>query len=373
MERRWVRRRVKAIYEATRRKDAKRVPDAILFHNDTDPHLDLGFFYVTGLVSGIYEGSTAVAHPDGDVDAIVSVLEESSARREGGFRIHVPNRRTRDAAVLQKLVGRAKLIGINGSELTYAGYRRLKKALPKARFVDVSGAVLEARLVKDEREVAAIREAARIGSRVAEKIPGWLKPGVRESEVAAEMAYEGGRMGAQGPSFDTIAAFGPNAAEPHYTDLTARLRRNQFALFDFGFKYNRYCSDITRTFFHGTPKRKDRRMYETVRAAQEAAFDLVKPGAVGKVVHQAAERVIDSTEFKGTFIHGLGHGLGLAVHDGGGLNGRSELELRPGMVMTVEPGVYLRGYGGVRIEDDVLITPRGYRMLTTATRDFIAV
>jgi Xaa-Pro aminopeptidase len=373
MERGWGARRVKAIFRALERQAKAQVPDVILFHNDTDPHLDLGFFYVTGLVSGIYEGSTAVCRPNGSVDGIVSVLEESSARREGGFRIHVPKRRSKESDLLKRLVGRARTVGIHANELTYAGYRRLKKALPKAKFVDVSSAVLEARMIKDEAEVAAIEEAARIGSRVAEKIPSWLEAGVRESEVAAEMAYLGGRLGAQGNSFDTIAAFGPNAAEPHYTDLTARLKRNQFALFDFGFRYNRYCSDITRTFYFGRPKPKDRRMYETVRRAQDVALDLVKPGAVGKAVHEAAEKVIDATEFRHTFIHGLGHGLGLAVHDGGGLNGRSTLELRPGMVMTVEPGVYLRRYGGVRIEDDVLVTPRGHRMLTTATRDFIAV
>lgn len=374
MERRHGARRVKSIYRAI---DANpkitTKPDVVLFHNDTDPHLDLGFFYVTGLVSGIYEGSTAAAHPDGAVDAVVSPLEENSARREGGFRIHVPRKNQKESELLRRITGRARVVGVNATELTYAGYRRLKKALPKAKFVDVAPAVLEARMIKDEREVASIAKAAEIGSRVAEKIPGWLRKGVKESEVAAEMAYLGGRLGAQGNSFDTIAAFGENAAEPHYTDLSRTLRRDEFTLFDFGFRYNRYCSDITRTFFFGRPRPKDRRMYETVRRAQDVALDLVRPGAVGKEVHRAAEKVIDATEFKGTFIHGLGHGLGLAVHDGGGLNGKSTLELKPGMVVTVEPGVYLRGHGGVRIEDDVLITPRGHRMLTTATRDFVTV
>ena len=373
MDRRQGARRVKAIYHALESNPKATVPDVVLFHNDTEPHVDLGFFYVTGLVSGIYEGSTAVCRPNGRVDGIVSVLEESSARREGGFKIHVPRRRQKEGDLLKRLVGRARTVGINASELTYAGFQRLKKTLPKAKFVDVSSAVLEARMIKDAAEFEAIEEAARIGSRVAEKIPSWLSVGIKESEVAAEMAYAGGRMGAQGNSFDTIAAFGANAAEPHYTDLSARLKRNQFTLFDFGFRYNRYCSDITRTFYFGSPKRKDRRMYDTVRRAQDAALDLVRPGALGKVVHDAAEKVIDATEFRHTFIHGLGHGLGLAVHDGGGLNSRSKLELKPGMVVTVEPGVYLRGYGGVRIEDDVLITQRGHRMLTTATRDFLTV
>lgn len=372
MERRWVQRRVKAIFESIDQK-ARTAPDVVLFHNDTDPRLDMGFFYVTGLVSGIYEGSTAICHAGGTVDALVSPLEESSARRAGGFRIHVPSAKKPEKKLLANLTGRAKTIGVNASELTYAGYRRLKRALPKAKFVDVSAAVLEARMTKDAEEIAHIREACRIASRVADKIPSWLRKGVRESQVAAEIAYEGGRLGAQSNSFDTIAAFGENSAEPHYTELSRRLKRNEFALFDFGFRFNRYCSDITRTFFFGRPRRKDRRMYDTVHDAQAAAFDLVKPGAKGKIIHEAAENVINATEFKNTFIHGLGHGLGLAVHDGGGFNGRSELELKPGMVMTVEPGVYLRGYGGVRIEDDVLMTPRGHEILTKSTREFVAV
>lgn len=373
MERRWVRRRVRAIFRAVESTDGAASPDVVLFRNATDPHLDLGFFYVTGLVSGIYEGSTAVCRPDGALDAIISPLEESSARRAGGFRIHVPELRVKESRLLARIVGSAKVVGVNAQELTHDSYRRLKKALPRAKFVDVSRAVLEARMIKDEQEVGAIRTAARIASRVARRIPGFLRRGVRESQVAAEIAYEGGRLGAQANSFDTIAAFGENAAEPHYTELTRRLGRNEFALFDFGFRYNRYCSDLSRTFFVGQPKRKDRRMYETVLEAQQAALDLMRPGAVGKDVHRAAERVINATEFKGTFIHGLGHGLGLAVHDGGGLNGSSDLVLQPGMVLTCEPGVYLRGYGGVRIEDDVLITARGHRLLTTAPREFLAI
>lgn len=373
MDRTTVRRRVKAIYAAAERKRKDAAPDVILFHNDTDPHLDLGFFYVTGLVSGIYEGSTAIAHGDGRLEALISPLEESSARRAGGFRIHVPSQKRKGADLLRAACKGAKTVGINSSELTHAGYKYLKKVLPKAKFLDVSSAVLEARMIKDEPEIAAITKACKIASRVAEKIPRWLKPGVKESQVAAEIAYEGGRLGAQSNSFDTIAAFGPNAAEPHYTELSRKLRNNQFALFDYGFRYDRYCSDITRTFFVGSPSRRERKMYDTVHQAQQAAFDLVRPGAKGKDCHIAAEKVIDATEFKGTFIHGLGHGLGLAVHDGGGLNARSDLELRPGMVVTVEPGVYVRGEGGVRIEDDVLITPRGHKVLTDASREFLAV
>ena len=367
--------RAKNVYKAFERtkEDA---PDAIILRNGVEPHVDLSFFYVTGIPSGIFEGGMCFLRPNGSVDVVSSILEEESARAaDTGFRLHIPRKRDDEEKLLRKSFDHGKkiTIGVNSPELTYRDYKVLKKALPKAKFVDASRAILWARMIKQPDEVAKIKRACEISSRVAEEIPRLLKEGVGEAEVAAEINYRSQKYGGQGPSFDTISAFGPHAAEPHYTELAGKLRKNKFALFDFGTRYQRYCSDITRTFFFGTPNRKDRRMYEVVAEAQQAAFDLIKPGVKGKDVHMAAQNVIDASEFKGRFIHGLGHGLGLAVHDGGGLSTGSELTLQPGMVMTVEPGVYLNGYGGVRIEDDVVITERGFRFLTTARRDFETV
>lgn len=369
------RQRAKNVYKAFRRIQQDS-PDVIILRNGVEPHVDLSFFYVTGIPSGIFEGGMCLLRENGSVDVVSSVLEEESARSAGtGFRLHIPRKREDEEKLLRKSLdhGRKVTVGVNSPELTYRDFRLLKKALPKAKFVDASRAILWARMVKQPEEIARIKRACEISSQVAEEIPGLLKEGIREAEIAAEINYRSQKYGGQGPSFDTISAFGAHAAEPHYTALAGRLRRNQFALFDFGTRYQRYCSDITRTLFFGRPSRKDRRMYDVVAEAQQAAFDLIKPGAKGKDVHLAAQTVIDSTEFKGRFIHGLGHGLGLAVHDGGGLSTGSELTLEPGMVMTVEPGVYLNGYGGVRIEDDVVITPRGFRFLTNARREFEAV
>lgn len=349
-------------------------PDAIVLRNGTEPHVDLSFFYVTAMPSGIFEGSMAILLPDGATHVFTSRLEEESARQaKNGFQVHVPKSRDEARKLIRDLVPEDAKVGFNAPELTYEDYRRLRKILPKRKFEDVSGAIQRARMIKDEDEVEAISAACRISSRVAEAIPEKLRPRVTEAQVAAEIDYAGQRLGGSGPSFSTIAAFGPNAAEPHYTALSARLKKGQFALFDFGTKVRRYCSDITRTFFYGVPTQKDKRMYETVKQAQEAAFDAIEPGVTGADVHKTAQEVIDATEFKDTFIHGLGHGLGLAVHDGGGLSPGSELELEAGMVLTVEPGVYVNGYGGVRIEDDVLITKTGFRKLTTAHRDFVTV
>jgi Xaa-Pro dipeptidase len=364
-------RRIFRLIEETGRPSKR--PDAIVLRNGTEPHVDLSFFYVTAVPSGIFEGSMAVLLPDGACHVFTSRLEEESARKaKTGFRVHVPKKADEARARLRELVGDEARIGINGPELTYTDYRRLRKTFKGGSFVDVAEAIEEARIVKDDEEIAAIRRAARISSDVAGVIPGLLRTGVKEFEVAAEIDYRSQKAGGSGPSFSTIAAFGPNAAEPHYTAGGAKLRKGQFALFDYGTRYRRYCSDITRTFFHGTPTHKDKAMHETVLRAQEAAFDALGPGVAGSDVHQAAEDVIDATAFKGTFMHGLGHGLGLAVHDGGSLSPASQTVLEPGMVVTVEPGVYLNGYGGVRIEDDVLITRTGHRKLTNAPRELIA-
>lgn len=371
----WSRQRANRIFRAFRGPKAT-LPDAIILRNGIEPHVDLSFFYATGIPSGIFEGGMCVLHRDGQVDVFSSVLEEESARKAAtGFRLRIPKKRGDEERMLRRIFdGRRRLvIGLNTPELTHRDYRVLRKFLPKARFVDSSAAILRARMIKDASEIEKIRSACKISSRVAREIPGWLRTGVSEAEVAAEINYHSQKYGGQGPSFDTISAFGPNAAEPHYTALTSKLRPNRFTLFDYGTRYQRYCSDITRTFFYGRPRPKDRRMYKVVADAQEAAFDVIRAGVKGKEAHLAAEQVIDATEFKGRFIHGLGHGLGLAVHDGGGLSGASELVLEEGMVMTVEPGVYLPGYGGVRIEDDVLITKKGFRFLTDAPREFQAV
>ena len=369
------RERARKVFDAFKTLDQD-PPDAIVLRNGVEPHIDLSFFYATAIPSGIFEGGMCVLHRDGRVDVFSSILEEESARKAGtGFRLRIPKRRGDEAKLLKKLVaGRGKrTIGINSPEITHRDFRVLRKYLPQAKFIDASRAILRARMIKDASEVSAITKACAIASRTANEIPRLLKTGVSEAEVAAEINYRNQKYGGTGPSFDTISAFGANAAEPHYTALTSKLRPGKFALFDFGTVYQRYCSDITRTFFFGKPKRKDRRMYEVVAQAQQEAFDVLKPGVKGKDVHLAAERVINKSEFKGRFIHGLGHGLGLAVHDGGGLSGASETVLEAGMVMTVEPGVYLPGYGGVRIEDDVLLTARGFRFLTTARREFEAI
>ena len=347
--------------------------DLIVLMNSTDPHVDMSFFYATGLADGLFEGCAAWLHPDGSAEIMTSALEEEAAKKSG-LPLFLFRHREEPARLMRKLLKGNRRIGINAAELTHDAFTRLQKFAPKsAKFVDVSEAVTQARLVKDAREVESIQKACDIASKSFEETLRFIRPRVQESEIASELVYHMQKNGATGPSFRTIVGSGPNGAEPHYTAGTRKLQKGDLVVVDFGSLYARYCSDITRTLVVGRPTEEQRRMYTTVARAQKAALAKMRPGVKGKAVDAAARTLIDSTKYKGRFIHGLGHSVGLAVHDGGSMHSTSELVLRPNMVMTDEPGVYVPGFGGVRIEDDVLITPQGGRFLSRARRELIEV
>lgn len=342
--------------------------DAILLMNDQEPMADAGFFYAAGVESGLFEECPAILWPDGRVQLLTSRLEETSARASSAD-IQVFFSSAEREALLQEALKGVKRLGINGPGITCRGMRAVEKAVPEARFVDVEQAIGRARMIKGRKEVENIREACRIASRVADQIPDFLRLGMPEYEAAAEIGYRMQKMGASSVSFDTIAAFGPGSAEPHYVPGDRRLEAGDPALFDFGCKYRRYCSDITRTFLAAYQEKQARRMYEVVLEAQRRAIGAVRAGVAGSDVDAAARSYIDSTEFKGRLIHSTGHGLGLNVHDGGRLAPNIDLVLEENMIMTVEPGVYLPGVGGVRIEDDVRVTKDGCEVLTSAKRE----
>lgn len=342
--------------------------DAILLVNEEDPMSDASFFYATGAVSGLFEHCPAILFPDGKVRIITSALEETSARTTPAEVVPYANPHERRELLRSSLKG-ARRLGINGPGITYHWCKEVQAALPGVELVDVADAVSAARRVKDSREIEAIRDACRIASNVADAIPDFVSAGMKESEAGAEISYRMQKAGASSVSFETIAAFGPGSAEPHYSPQDRKLSDGMPALFDFGCKVRRYCSDITRTFIAGSVDERFRRMYEVVAEAQRRAIAVIRPGIKGTVVDAAARSYIDSTEFQGRFIHSTGHGLGLNVHDGGRFAPNVDLTLEENMVMTVEPGVYLPGIGGVRIEDDVVITRNGCEVLTTARKD----
>ncbi len=350
--------------------------DAIVLANSTEPHLDQSFFYAFDVPSGLFEGSVAIAKPDGHLDVLTSPLEatsaEEAAKGDPHVTVHAVSRDGTDAAV-QKLLGPAATVGLHYRELTHDWYLRLEKALPKVTWVDATPAIRKARATKDATEIARLRTAAEIGSKAGLEIPSLLKSGVTELELAAEIEHRMNRHGANGRSFSTIVGFGPHGAEPHFQPGDARLKDGQSIVCDFGAIHRRYASDITRSFHFGRRDDEMKRVHETVEAAQQAALDTIRPGVPAKEVHLAAEKVIDASPWKGRLIHGVGHSIGLAVHDGWYYGPQIADPLEEGMVFTVEPGIYLTGKGGVRIEDDIVVTKHGYEFLTTAPRGYVEV
>ncbi len=352
--------------------NSKQTVDCIVLKNATIPFIDDNFFYVTNLDQGLFEGACSVLYSDGTLDILVSELEAESARKSPAH-LHVYKTRDEFSQTLRNLIESFPTIGVNANGLSYLEFNKLTGLLPNTKFVDVSDGFLKTRLIKDEQEIQRIKKACVIADETMITIPDIVTDGMSEDELAAEINYSLQSLGADKPAFDTISSFGKNSAEPHYSHGDVKLQTGSFVLCDFGACYKRYNSDITRTFVFGNATEKHKEMYETVLQAQQVAFEMIKPGVKAGDVHKAVQSYIDSTKFKGRFIHSTGHGLGLAVHDGIGLALDNTMELKENMVLTVEPGVYLPGFGGVRIEDDILVKKEGMELLTKSPRDFIEI
>jgi Xaa-Pro aminopeptidase len=263
-------------------------------------------------------------------------------------------------------------LGIEAAHMTVASRAALRRALGgRARLRDVGPVVEELRMIKDAGEMALIREAVNLGARLLNTALPAIRPGVAETEIAAELEYAARRAGAQAMSFETIVAAGPRSAMPHGAASAALIPRRGFVILDFGVILHGYCSDMTRTVHVGKIPAGDRRMYNAVREAQQAAVDAVRAGVACGQVDRAARNGLYRAGWARYFTHSTGHGVGLEIHEPPRL-GRGQTELlRPGMVVTVEPGVYLPGRGGVRIEDMLLVTGGGCEVLTPAPRDLI--
>jgi Xaa-Pro dipeptidase len=346
--------------------------DAIVLINSDEPNLDMAFSYAASTEAGLFEGCVTIIEPDGKVRMLSSTLEETSARRSKA-EVTVFQSVDDKMEMMKDSFGHASRIGINGRGLTYANLVDIKKAAPKAEIVDVSSAIAASRLVKDHDEIERLRKACQIASRVGEELPSIVKEGMPEYEAAAEVGYRMMKLGASSTSFTTNASWGPNSAEPHHEPDDSRLKKGDMVLFDYGALYNKYGSDVTRTFVLGRAEKWQKEIYEIVLQSQLEAIDAVHAGAEAKEIDAVARRIIDSTQYKGRFIHSLGHGIGLSVHDGGRFSPSSDIILEENMVMTVEPGIYIPGKGGVRIEDDIRVTKNGCEVLTTAKKEFMVI
>ena len=272
-------------------------------------------------------------------------------------------------------------IGIEAAHLTVARKEWLERTsvargLP-ITWTSTERVVEQPRLVKDASEVATLRDAAARLTGVAETAFRSIRPGVTERDVAAAIEVALRSAGYERPAFDTIVASGPNAALPHYRAGLRILKPGDLVVLDFGGVLDGYCSDLTRTVSVGAPTPDALRLHAAVREAQQAAIEAVKPGVPASSVDAAARGLLESCGLGEAFGHGTGHGLGLDIHEeprvGPPRPHSASVQLEPGMVFTIEPGAYLPGMGGVRIEDDVLVTEDGYEVLTSVPKELLAL
>jgi len=227
------------------------------------------------------------------------------------------------------------------------------------------------RMVKDEAELASLRVAVRLADAAFDHILSFIRPGVSERDIALELEFFMRKKGAEKAAFDIIVASGPRSALPHGVASDKRIAAGEFVTMDFGAVFEGYHSDITRTVVVSKASARQREIYDLVRAAQQAGLDAIAAGRLGREVDEAARRVIGDAGYGDYFGHGLGHGLGLAIHEEPRLSPTGDVLLAPNMTVTVEPGVYLPEWGGVRIEDTVVVTAGGAEVLTASSKELI--
>jgi Xaa-Pro aminopeptidase len=261
-------------------------------------------------------------------------------------------------------------LGFEKGRATYEQYEILRDAMPvRSSLEPVVGWIEKMRMVKSAEEVAAIRAAVVLNSQAFEEAARSAKAGMREIDLAAELEYRMRRLGAEKPAFETIVASGPRSAKPHADPSLAGIGPKELVVVDMGAQLAGYASDMTRMLHVGDPSPKTRRMYRAVLEAQLAALDAVRAGVTAERVDRAARSVLRSFSLDRAFTHSTGHGLGLEIHEPPRLGRRDKTVLETGMAVTIEPGVYLQGFGGIRIEDTVVVTENGCEILTPTSKE----
>lgn len=275
-----------------------------------------------------------------------------------------------DEALLR---GKRIKLGFEANHLSCQVYRRLKSLLPNCLLVSTEGIVETLTVRKDKGEIGKIRKAVRITDRAFSEILDYIKPGVKELDIAAELEYRMKKHGSSAPYFETIVASGKRAALPHGVASNKRIKKGEFVTMDFGAVFDGYTADMTRTVVVGKASKKQSQVYNRVLKAQRRAISRARSRMRACDLDKTAREVIKKAGYGKYFGHGLGHGIGLLVHDNPAVNPTNQLRLEPGMVITIEPGVYIPNWGGVRIEDDILITQRGCKVLTKSEKTLIEV
>jgi Xaa-Pro aminopeptidase len=297
---------------------------------------------------------------------------EQAAEQVTGARVHIVERQLIIDVCDFEPLGKLHLrIGFEGDFLTHGTLERLKSGIDKGIFIPTNDLVEELSIVKDRTELSRIKGAVKISDTAFERILGIIQPGVREDEIAAELEYQMKMLGSEKPSFETIVASGYRGALPHGLASSKVIKKGEMVTFDFGATYEGYVSDITRTVVVGKATSRQKRIYNLVAKAQLKAIGAAKAGMTCAKLDAVARNIITKGGFGKKFGHGLGHGIGLLVHEGPRVSPKSDYVLKPGNVITIEPGIYISKWGGVRIEDDVVIRRGGCAVLNRAPKELI--
>jgi len=342
--------------DALKQRAFKEGIDGFLIFNSAN------LIYLTG-----FSGASALLIPKND-ESIVYVYGVNYAHAKAelsGFMVELVKRGENLMAKIAKQAAAFKIEKLAVDALNIESWRALAKSLGGEKMLAADNSFIrELRKVKDEKEIELMRKAAELtseGMRIAYET---VALGVREYEVAAEIEYAMRKRGSSGPAFETIVASGPCSAYPHGGCSDREIREGDLVIVDVGATYKFYRSDMTRTLVAGKPSEKQKKLYQTVKTAQDKAFEAIKPNAKAKDVDAVARKIIADAGYGEYFVHNLGHGVGLEVHEPPTLSPESKEVLAAGNVVTVEPGIYLVGYGGVRIEDTILVQKNGAQKLT---------
>ena len=291
-----------------------------------------------------------------------------------GARVVIPRGALMLAAAKFLMKASPAEIGFEADLTTVTAAQQMKRTVPKGiRWKATSGLVMRQRMVKDADELKLIRQAVKLGAKVYEDAAKLIRPGVTEMEVAGRLEFAARQAGADGMSFDTIVAAGKRGALPHGKASMQAIPKRGFVVVDSGVILRGYCSDMTRTVHVGRIGRVERQWYEAVLEAQLVGISAVRAGVMAGEVDEAARGVLRKAKLDQYFTHSTGHGVGLEIHEPPRLGVKQEERLVPGMVITIEPGIYVPGRGGIRIEDMVVVTEKGCEVLTPVTKELVEI